>query len=61
MIEIRSDCPCKRTKCERHGQCKICREHHLLNKKTPPYCDRLKEKAERKLKKLNKHEAIQFY
>lgn len=48
MQEIKKDCPCKRTKCERHGQCDICREHHKLKKKTLPYCERMKQKTERK-------------
>lgn len=46
--EIKKDCPCKRIKCERHGQCEACREHHMLKKKTLPYCERLKEKVVRK-------------
>lgn len=47
MIE-NPDCPCKRLKCERHGDCTACRKHHSEEKKTPPTCDRLKEKAARK-------------
>ncbi len=40
-------CPCKRTKCVRHGNCEVCREHHK-NKKSLTFCDRLKKKEQRK-------------
>lgn len=36
----RKDCPCKRKKCERHGNCVLCREHHKTKKK-PIYCERV--------------------
>lgn len=42
------DCPCKRTKCERYGNCDACREHHK-NKKSFAFCDRLKKKSREKL------------
>ena len=48
MEEINKDCPCKKTKCERHGQCEVCREHHKLKKKILPYCENIKLKAARK-------------
>lgn len=35
----RTDCPCKRLKCERYGDCDTCKSHHLT-KKTLPYCER---------------------
>lgn len=42
-------CPCKRIKCERHGDCAACREHHLcFKRKMRPACDRLKDKAVKK-------------
>lgn len=40
-------CPCKRTKCVRHSNCEVCREHHK-NKKSLTFCDRLKKKEQRK-------------
>lgn len=36
MGEIRTDCPCPKTKCERHKNCDACRAHH----KKMPYCER---------------------
>lgn len=43
------DCPCKRTKCERHGNCDACREHHRLSKhQSFPACERIEAKKERK-------------
>ena len=50
MAEIRSDCPCKRIKCERFGNCDACRQHHQGSKHGPA-CDRLQEKEERKKRK----------
>lgn len=42
-------CPCKRVKCERHGDCAACTEHHST-KKHPPYCkrERARSRSERK-------------
>lgn len=31
------DCPCKRTRCPRHGDCTACREHHA-GKRNPVFC-----------------------
>lgn len=42
-------CPCKRVKCERHGKCAECMEHHRT-KKHPPACKRSKAKKEKKAK-----------
>ncbi|WMC91071.1 helix-turn-helix domain-containing protein [Kineothrix sp. MB12-C1] len=43
------DCPCKRTKCKRHGNCDACREHHQLSKhQSFPACERIEAKKERK-------------
>ena len=41
------NCPCKRIKCERYGNCDECREHHN-NKKSLIFCDRIKKKERRK-------------
>ena len=35
-----ADCPCKRTRCQRHGDCVSCREHHKADKKNTVYCQR---------------------
>ncbi len=49
MIEENKDCPCKRIKCERHGDCIACNEHHHTSKKKPfTACDRIKQKEDRK-------------
>lgn len=38
-------CPCKRTKCERHGDCSACKSHHHASKKIPlATCERLENK-----------------
>jgi hypothetical protein len=58
-------CNCPKTKCERHGNCDACTEHHRLNKKYEPYCirrmqkERLKaeQKAEKQAAKMNKKQA----
>lgn len=42
-----SDCPCKRERCERRGNCVACREHHKT-KRNPVACERLRsEKTKR--------------
>jgi hypothetical protein len=51
---IEKNCPCKRTKCERHAECFACREHHKTLKNSLPYCERLKQKEERKVKRHSK-------
>lgn len=33
------DCPCKRTRCPRHGDCIACRAHHV-GKRIPIFCQR---------------------
>lgn len=50
---IRQDCPCKRTKCERHGDCDACNRHHNLNEgKILTACDRTeKERTIREFQK----------
>lgn len=49
------NCPCKRTKCERYGNCNACREHHN-DKKSLTFCDRLKKKEQRKADRKRKRE-----
>jgi hypothetical protein len=51
MAEDLKPCPCKKLKCERHGNCDACREHHLTKKRYPPYCDRQAKRAEEKAQK----------
>lgn len=48
MEHERMDCPCKRVKCERHGNCDACKEHHSVKKKYPPACERIRLKEEKK-------------
>ena len=30
------NCPCKKKKCPRHGDCTACREHHAASKRQRP-------------------------
>lgn len=39
-VTRRADCPCKRMRCQRHGDCVSCREHHKADKKNTVYCQR---------------------
>lgn len=48
---INNNCPCKRKKCERHGNCEACLAHHK-DKKHPPYCEREKPEKLRKRSKF---------
>ena len=48
-----TECPCKRIKCERHGKCEECHNHHAI-KKSPPYCEKLAKKEERQKRKQKK-------
>lgn len=42
-------CNCKKTKCERFGNCEACIEHHKTHKRYPlPYCTRQLEKLKKK-------------
>lgn len=36
----REDCPCKRRRCSRHGDCAACRAHHSTIKNSPVACER---------------------
>lgn len=39
-----NECPCKKKKCERHGRCAECREHHANSKRQRPVaCERTKK------------------
>ena len=41
---INENCPCKKKKCERHGNCDECRKHHAESKRQRPvYCERDKK------------------
>ncbi|ERI66899.1 hypothetical protein HMPREF1548_05246 [Clostridium sp. KLE 1755] len=47
-----ADCPCKRTKCIRYGNCDACREHHHCpERNTLTACERRDAKNERKNKR----------
>jgi hypothetical protein len=39
MQKDQASCPCRRTRCPRHGDCAACRAHHA-GKKHAPACDR---------------------
>lgn len=53
MINV--DCPCKRTKCERHGDCEACREHHHTSSGKPlTACDRKEQRRAERIKKREK-------
>ena len=51
--KVAISCPCKRTKCERRGDCEACRAHHA-EKHMRTACERLQEKAERKQRNKKK-------
>ncbi len=52
-------CPCKRTQCERHGNCAACKRHHYMpNKKLLPACERIAAKEKRK--EAAKNAPLQF-
>ncbi len=36
------DCPCKKKKCKRYGNCDACRKHHAESKR-PVACEREKK------------------
>lgn len=44
------NCPCKRMKCERHGNCAACKEHHhnKNSKISLTRCEKLKKKEEKR-------------
>lgn len=52
-VKLNPDCPCKRTKCSRHGNCVACRERHA-GKDEPPACMRPSQKEKRALRRQNR-------
>ncbi|MGN0456396.1 MAG: hypothetical protein ACI4F2_06030 [Acutalibacteraceae bacterium] len=54
MNKINQDCPCKRTKCARHGNCEECKKHHALKKKHLPACERIRQREKRRSEKDGK-------
>lgn len=42
---INKNCPCKRKKCERHGNCIECRKHHAKSKRQIPVACEQKKKC----------------
>lgn len=45
-------CPCKRLRCERHGNCEACRAHH--QGKSLPRCEKLAQKKQRPARRHRK-------
>ena len=45
-----TDCPCKRTKCERHGNCDECRDYHHNKKSgiTLTRCEKLEQTEQKR-------------
>ncbi|MDD4074816.1 MAG: GNAT family N-acetyltransferase [Eubacteriales bacterium] len=41
------DCPCKRTRCSRHGDCAACRAHHKDEKQQAVFCERPPKREKR--------------
>ncbi|MBW7572598.1 hypothetical protein [Caproiciproducens faecalis] len=46
-------CNCPHIRCERHGKCAECLEHHAAHKKYPPYCKRKSRAGRTKSQKEN--------
>lgn len=47
-MEKNKSCPCKRVKCERRGDCAVCRgHHHAPERRSLTSCEHLRKKAER--------------
>ncbi|MGI5977895.1 MAG: hypothetical protein ACOX66_00145 [Oscillospiraceae bacterium] len=42
----KTECPCPRMHCPRHGNCEACKSHH--SGKKPPYCQRGSAKTAKK-------------
>ena len=57
-VTKRTDCPCKRTRCVRHGNCVSCREHHQANRKNTVFCQRLTREQKRLRRKQERGEEI---
>jgi hypothetical protein len=55
MENKNDNCPCKRTKCERYGDCIACKEHHnTSDKKLLTACERIEAKEERKHRRVKR-------
>ncbi|NLC78620.1 MAG: hypothetical protein GX683_02685 [Ruminococcaceae bacterium] len=55
MENKNASCPCKRTECERHGNCAACRaRHHGDPRKPLTSCEKREKKAEHKEEKAQK-------
>lgn len=46
---INENCPCRRKRCERHGNCEECRKHHAESKRQIPVACEKKKKGLRTL------------
>jgi len=55
-----TDCPCKRTKCERHGNCNACQEHHHreCSRKPLTACEKAEKKEQKRTDKRRKRERL---
>ncbi len=54
MADKEKHCPCKRIKCERHGDCNACVNHHHNSEKMPDTsCERMRKKEEKKKMRPN--------
>ncbi len=47
---VGANCPCKKTKCERYGNCDACRAYHSESKRKRP-CERTKHRRDKTVKK----------
>lgn len=48
---MNNNCPCKKKKCERHGNCAACRDHHAeKQRRYPVACEKGKNESEKILK-----------
>ncbi|HTY89757.1 MAG TPA: hypothetical protein VMC84_01130 [Methanocella sp.] len=45
------DCPCPKSKCERHGYCDECRQYHGLRSGLP-YCERPKRTLASRIRQI---------
>lgn len=52
------DCPCKRTECERHGNCDVCKAYHhgKTSGKSLTRCEKLEKKEEKRADRKRKRE-----
>ena len=48
MTDHAKHCPCKHIKCERHGDCNSCMNHHHKSEKiSDTSCERMRKKEEK--------------